>query len=657
MHWPNFSESDLAEAVLETSGSVVLGLRPDHTICYWNRAAEQLYGLSAADAIGLDYVERFIAPEQRPLIAADIRKVLAGEPTWAFEDDSVLTNGERRTLVWNVKRFANGAGEICGILASGWDITSRKDAERAFRLVWDQSTEGLLIGGGPGIVDCNPAALRMLGLTDRAQLIGRHPLVFSPEFQPDGERSSDKAKRIDALTRELGEYRFEWMHQRTDGTPVPTEVHVRVVALDGQTRTVIAWLDLSERQATAEREAALRGQLLHSQKLDALGHLAGGIAHDFNNLLTALRGSLELALLDVDANGAVAAELRLAQETTTRAAALVRQLLAFSRQREATYQTLDLGALVRDAESMWRRVLPSNITLHVHTTELATPVWGDPGQLEQVCLNLVVNARDAMAAGGELRVHVGRVATDGLPRASLEVADSGTGMPASVMARVFDPFFTTKPLGAGTGLGLAVVYGTVTAHDGTVSIDSTVGEGTVVRVELPLALSSDAATGLAVTAELPVPTAVSDAPGPRGTVLLVEDEPAVRGALRRVLMRGGFEVIEATHGAEALTLWHADPSRIALVLSDVRMPVLSGPDLVRQLRAAGSRTPVLLMSGFADEELVRDLPPNVAQVLAKPFPSAALLAAARHAIAARADAASREAPAGPKGLPESGGRG
>jgi PAS domain S-box-containing protein len=270
MRWPAFNESELLASAMATTGSVVLALRPDHTICYWNRAAERLYGLRADEARGRDYVATFIAPEQQALIAADIRKVLAGTPTWDFEDDSVLADGSRRTLIWNVCRFENAAGEVCGIVAAGHDITARKDAERAFRLVWDRSTEGLLLGGGPGIIDCNPAALAMLGLTDRSQLVGRHPMAFSPTVQPDGEASVEKARRMDAITKERGEHRFEWVHCKPDGTPVPTAVHVRLATLDGRKLTVIAWHDLTEQRATAERAGASRGR--HRARLQQPAH-------------------------------------------------------------------------------------------------------------------------------------------------------------------------------------------------------------------------------------------------------------------------------------------------------------------------------------------------------------------------------------------------
>ncbi len=626
----------LLEAAIETTGSVVLALRPDHTIFFWNREAELLYGLTRDEAYGKDYVATFIAPEQRDAIAADIRKVLAGEPTWNFEDDSLLADGRRVTLVWNVRRVVGDDGVPFGIVAAGFDVTARKEAELKFRLVWDQSTEGLLIGGGPGIVDCNPAALQMLGLTDRSQLIGRHPMEFSPELQPDGVPSRTKARAMDSLTAKRGELRFDWMHERLDGTPVPTSVHVRRAVLNGRMVTVIAWIDRTEQHAMEQREAALNARMLRGQKLDALGHLAGGIAHDFNNLLSAIRGSLELAQLDVPASSPASAELAVALDTTVHAASLVRQLLTFGRHGETTRTTIDLRDHVLQSERLLRRLLRADTTLTLELAPNALYVSGDKSQLEQVLVNLVVNARDAVSEGGTIVIRLSRGGGDNAPFARLEVSDNGPGMPAEVLDRVFDPFFTTKPVGAGTGLGLSVVYGVVSAHDGLVHIDSTIGQGTTVRVDLPLC--AEPAPLVERAQEVDASAAAEQQRTTHGElVLLVEDEAAVRRTVQRLLEHAGYTVIAATHGAEALTMWHARSADVRVVLSDVRMPVMSGPEFVRQLRVAGSRLPVVLMSGFADAELTRSLPPGVRELLQKPFATAELFRAVREALAARSE--------------------
>jgi two-component system, cell cycle sensor histidine kinase and response regulator CckA len=618
-------------AAVDTTGSVIIGLRPDHTIFFWNRAAEQLYGRPAHAVMGLDYLHHFIAPEQRDAIAADIRKVLRGEPTWEFEDDSIIADGTRRTLVWNVQRLLDNHGAPVGIIAAGHDITARKDAERSFSLVWNESSDGLLIGGGPGIIDCNPAALAMLGLTDRAQLIGRHPHEFSPMYQPDGSLSSEKARALDRATKERGEHRFQWVHARADGTPVPTEVTVRLTTMSGRTITVVSWRDRTEQEQAVRREQVLREHILRTQKLDALGHLVGGIAHDFNNMLCAIRGSLDLAALDVPSSSPAAEELTVAQETTARAAALVRQLLAVGRQGEAQREVFDCAELVSGAERMLLRLLPASHELVLQVPSEPLFVHGDRSQLEQILVNLVVNARDAMPGGGHMTV---RVSLSGLPsarRACIEVSDAGVGMTPEVLERVFDPFFSTKGVGEGSGLGLAVVYGIVSAHGGTVHIVSAPGEGTRVRVELP---------AVAAPAHATPPTSQEtqewEARASRGeTVLLVDDEPAVRAALARLLRRAGYEVLEATHGAEALTVWHEHESDVQVVVSDVRMPVMSGPEFIRHLRASGSRIPVVLMSGFAQSDLTSALARSGeldSEVLSKPFEASVLRRAVGRAL-------------------------
>jgi two-component system cell cycle sensor histidine kinase/response regulator CckA len=262
-------------------------------------------------------------------------------------------------------------------------------------------------------------------------------------------------------------------------------------------------------------------------------------------------------------------------------------------------------------------------------------VSGDKSQLEQVLVNLVVNARDAISDGGSIVVRLTR-GGEQKPYARLEVSDNGPGMPAEVLDRVFDPFFTTKPVGAGTGLGLSVVYGVVSAHDGLVHIESAIGHGTSVRVDLPLSAKPESLVASANPVD-DTPEGTEQGTTRGELVLLVEDEAAVRRTVQRLLEHAGYTVIAATHGAEALTLWHAHSANVRVVLSDVRMPVMSGPEFVRQLRVAGSRLPVVLMSGFADVELTRSLPAGVRELLQKPFATAELFRAVREALASRSE--------------------
>lgn len=321
---------------------------------------------------------------------------------------------------------------------------------------------------------------------------------------------------------------------------------------------------------------------------------------------------------------------RWTQDTTVRAANLVRQLLTFGRQGESACDVFDLAARVQSEEPLLRRLLPPAVSLTMELCAEPLFVLGDASQIEQVVVNLLVNARDALTDGGDITLRVSAAVGGTAACARLEVIDTGPGMAPELLDRVFDPFFTTKPVGTGTGLGLAVVYGVVSAHDGTVQIESSVGAGTTVRVELPLVPAPETALP---ADHVPADPAMTPVSSTGDVVLLVEDEPAVRRTLVRLLERDGYTVLAATHGAEALTVWHSNASVIRAVVSDVRMPVMSGPEFVRQLRAAGSRLPVVLMSGFADTELTRTLPPGVTDVLSKPFVASEMLRAVKSAVA------------------------
>jgi PAS domain S-box-containing protein len=241
------SEHELLSAVADTSGSVILGLRPDHRIFAWNRVAEALYQTPRSAAIGSDYVARFIPPEQQAAVTLDIAAVLAGKRTLDFENETLRPDGTRRTLLWNVTRVLDANGVAVGIVATGQDITERKEFEQRFRLVFEHTRDGLLLVGDSGVIDCNPAALRMLGLTSREELIGRDVVDFSPVLQPDGTLSSQKTRDIAALTHERGAHTFDWVHLRRDGSEVRVEVSMQHALLHGSRVLVVAWRDQTHR--------------------------------------------------------------------------------------------------------------------------------------------------------------------------------------------------------------------------------------------------------------------------------------------------------------------------------------------------------------------------------------------------------------------------
>ena len=620
----NFSADDtsLLGAIVDTAGSVILGLRPDYRIFAWNRAAELLYQTPREKALGLDYVSTFIAEEHREFVRADILEVLAGKRTLNFEDDSILPDGTRRTLIWNVTRVLGAGGEPQGIVAIGQDITSRKEAEERFRLVFEHAQDGLLISDSTGVIDCNPAALQILGLTDKADLVGKRPAMFSPPKQPDGLPSDAKSRALGAETLSKGAHTFDWLHQRPDGVQVPVEVSVQHATLNGHRVSVVAWRDQS-RRAELERERALIQERLDlAQKMEAVGQLAGGVAHEFNNLLAAIRNAVQLALDELAPDAMARADLEVALQTAERAAGLTRQLLAFSRQQPRTAEVIELAALVRDLMPLLRTSLPSSISLRLSADAVDARVLADRSQLEQVVLNLVLNARDAMPNGGQVSivVWVDHVRQQVL----LNVADTGTGMDEGTRQRIFEPFFTTKPTGAGTGLGLSVVYGVITQAGGTVRVDSEPGRGTTMRVSLPLSRGAEHAE----QATTGTPSADTGK-----AILLADDEAAVRTTTRRLLERNGWRVIEASNGEEAFALFLAHRDKLNLLLSDVRMPGVGGVELARRIRDIVPGFPVVFFSGY--DELEQDDVNELSNVplVAKPFALAELLGVLRQAVA------------------------
>jgi nitrogen-specific signal transduction histidine kinase len=378
--------------------------------------------------------------------------------------------------------------------------------------------------------------------------------------------------------------------------------------------------DLSER-------LLLENQLRQSQKMEAVGRLAGGVAHDFNNLLTVIGGRAVMALDRVRGDPVLQPALEIIARTADRAAALTSQLLAFSRRQILQPRVLEINAVVKGIEPILRRVIGEDVDLVLEVDPAAGTVRADPGQLEQVILNLAVNARDAMPQGGRLVLETANVEldetyarqhADARPGAHvlLAVSDTGTGMDAATQARLFEPFFTTKPLGKGTGLGLSTVYGIVRQSEGHVAVYSELGHGTSFKVYLPRV---DAA---------PDPTPVAGPAAPTGgteTVLLVEDEEGLRELAREILEMQHYTVIEAATPGEALARLERHPDPIHLLVTDVIMPQMSGRQLAAQVTRRRPEVRVLYMSGYTDDAIVHHgvLDPGT-PFLQKPFTPASL---------------------------------
>jgi two-component system cell cycle sensor histidine kinase/response regulator CckA len=383
-------------------------------------------------------------------------------------------------------------------------------------------------------------------------------------------------------------------------------------------------------------EDRLKRQVAQATKMQAVGQLAGGVAHDFNNILTAIIGYCDLMLMRHTPGDSDYDDIQQIRSNSNRAAGLTRQLLAFSRQQTLRPQVVQLPDVISEVSNLLKRLLGETVTLQVKHGRNLGAIRADPGQLEQVIVNLAVNARDAMPNGGILTVHtysvsaadVRQMGSEILPigdYTALRVSDTGTGIPSHVLGKIFEPFFTTKEVGKGTGLGLSTVYGIVKQSGGFIFADSELGKGTSFTLYLPVHRTDDTA----------VPGRVKEKGGGElwgtGTILLVEDETMVRAVAERALSRHGYTVLTAENGEAALEIL-AREERIDLMISDVVMPTMDGPTTVREARKTHPDLPILFISGYAEEQLRKSIDLERVAFLAKPFSVQKLAEAARDAL-------------------------
>jgi PAS domain S-box-containing protein len=467
------------------------------------------------------------------------------------------------------------------------------------------------------IILWNPASERVFGWPSDEVVGSRLPVAFTPPEERDAgaglvRRAIDggvvNGDRVRRLTR--------------DGTEVWLEIYAgpmidaagRTIGFAGQT------VDVTDRMA-------MEAQLRQAAKMEAIGQLSGGIAHDFNNMLTAIRGNAELLQggLDPERDADLRVEVDEILRAADRAANLTQQLLAFARRAALEPRDLDPTAVIREFAPMLERLIGARVRLVFELAPDTGSVRVDRGQLEQVVLNLAVNARDAMPDGGTLRIATSNDGdwVSGADSVVLTVTDTGVGMDEAVRARIFEPFFTTKEHGKGTGMGLPTVYGIVSMFGGSIDVASEPGRGTTFTIRMPR---------VAATPTTSAPVSPVDLPGGSETILLIEDEPAVRAFARRSLARLGYTVLEASNDTEAFAQLRSHAGAIDLFLSDIVLPGTPGPALVHQLVGLRPGTPTLLCSGFAPEASMGADPIDPDRFLAKPYTQASLARAVRAAI-------------------------
>ncbi len=473
------------------------------------------------------------------------------------------------------------------------------------------------------MLDASTSLVTILGFSDLPSLLA----CDVGTLYADPEARAHVLEELDAKETVLG---LETRLRRVNGEMIWVRLSTRAVrGADGQVAYYDGALeDITERKRAEDALRESEERFLQSQKMEAVGKLAGGIAHDLNNLLTVMTGYSELLLTRIGADDPVRREVQEIARAGERAAALTKQLLAFSRRQVLQLKVLDLNQIVAEMDAMLRRVIGEDVDLRAVLAGDLGPVRGDQGQIEQVLMNLAVNARDAMPRGGTLTVETENVYLDEIygfrkdvvvkgHYVMLAVTDTGCGMPADVQARVFEPFFTTKEVGKGTGLGLSTVYGIVKQSGGYVWVYSEPGQGTTFKVYLP---RMDSVRPVVEKPVLPL----EPQPGAE-TILLVEDEEVVRELVREVLDMNGYTVLEARDGPEAIRVADRHDDPIQLMLTDLVMPKMSGRELAEKLLPKRPEMRVLYMSGYTDDTVLHHgiVDPGIS-FLQKPFRADAL---------------------------------
>jgi len=611
---------ELLNAIIEgtSSATYVKDLRGKYLLI--NSAGASFFGKNPSEILGKDDAELF-SPEPAHQIMGRDQEIIAAGTVQTYEEDAVTSDGVTRTYLSTKGPLRDAQGRIAGLVGSSLDITDRyraiealSESEERFRTIFDGSPIGMaVIGKDGGIVASNKACREMLEL--REEDLG-NVTIFDELTHPD-DRAADAAQFQQLIRGEIEYDRREKRYILRDGRRVFADLHLYLIRdKKGATRYIIGIsVDITDRKS-------LEGQLRQAQRMETIGRLAGGVAHDFNNLLMVIKGYCDL-LLESEKTGEGLQQLEHISKAADQAASLTRQLLAFSRKQVMQPKIFNLNTLVWNAEKMLRRLISEDVEMITAASKNLGVIKADPGQMEQVILNLVINARDAMPGGGKLTLETANVEFDANYAHShlgaqpghyvmLSVTDSGVGMDEETQSHIFEPFFTTKELGKGTGLGLSMVYGIVKQSGGYIWVHSEVGKGSSFRVYLPRVFENEQE----IASTLPASHSL------RGeeTILLVEDDPLVRGLAIEILKSRGYTVLVADRPEVALEICRQHADRIHLLLTDVIMPGMNGNQLAGEVVKMRPEIGVLFMSGYADTTVMRN--GNFGQVssfLQKPF--------------------------------------
>jgi len=655
--WPG--NEAMYRKIIETTPAIILVLAANGDMLDLNPGAERLYGCKKADVLGKNYYATFLPETERDAVRVNVRKVLAGKPSYGYENPVIAADGKERIVLWNVDRLLNEQGEPVAIVAAGQDITERKQAENGLRkrtaeaetsrraLLYmledltqaqkavtdankalrklsccvEQSGEAILITDRQGNIEyVNPAFTRLTGYA-AAEAIGRNPKILNSGNQ-DAAFYRDMWQTIAAGRSWQGKV----IDKRKDGSFYPALLTISPI--HDQSDNTLQFTHFVGIQSDLTRIDDAEERFQQAQKMEAIGTLVGGIAHDFNNMLAGMTGNLYLAKKRAQGMPEILHRLDTVEALSYRASEMIAQLLAFARKGTINMQAIPLTSYIKEVMKLLSVSVPENIRVEQHICSDDLQVKGDSTQIHQMLMNLVNNARDALDGidkpmltitlepfeADETFVQQRNWHIHSRRFAHISVRDNGCGIPAHQIKHLFEPFFTTKEQGKGTGLGLAMVYGAVKSHQGFVEVESKAGKGATFHLYLPLVAARSETDQ--VHAEEPVK-------GNGECILLVDDEPHLLAAGRDLLTSLGYKVLTAVNGQEAVDTFKAKADSIDLVILDVVMPVMGGVVACQCMREIRANIKVIYSTGYdKDETISKELIGEHALILNKPTPVA-----------------------------------
>ena len=645
---------ELFRLVFNTDAAVIFIITAAGTILEINRAARELLGIEGENSLDKDFAEQFVPERQRNDFRRVMAEALDGASLRDYECGLIGADGAVHTILWNIDRLMRSSGGISDVVAIGRDMTHERETERER----NKAEEAL-----------QTSKLQLSEAMDLAHIVywegdpvSRLLILNDPFYTFYGTTAQDeggyKIAVDDYVNRfihpddKTSYYRATERISVANGHEFAVDLEHRIVRQDGEVRHVLSRLrgnrddagniiriygtnqDITDRKQAEEERGRLATQLFQSQKMESMGTLAGGIAHDFNNIITALVGYASLLDVKMEEEDPLRIYIDQIMSASRKASDLTQSLLAFSRQRPVNLAPLSINSIIKGTQKLLKSLVTEDIALKVTLTKEDLAIMADATQIDQILFNLTVNAKDAMPNGGTITIETKPVElSEEFRRVHLQskqgkyvlfsISDTGTGMDEATKERIFDPFFTTKEVGKGTGLGLSTVYGIVKQHNGYIDVESRSGEGTTFCIYFPV-------VDKVVEEEKPVSKPIK---GGKETILIAEDNEAVRNLIRTVLVEYGYKVIEAIDGADAVEQFNKANGKVDLLILDSVMPQKNGREAYNEIRRSKKSIKVLFTSGYTkDVYLDKGIEDSEFDFIAKPVSPNKLLQKVREVL-------------------------